>query len=133
MTLAIIISPYNHPTEEGRRKHLRDAVKLAQWATRHGYTPVGWWCDVDPDHPVADDDPEARQAALERSAERARWVAKSGGVAVVADWYKMTSGMEADAAAFRDYYYYGIRAMTRFIFVTAEQAGVEVDDETPQK
>jgi hypothetical protein len=129
MTLALIISRYNHPTEEGRRKHLREAVKLAQWATRHGYTPVGWHCDIDPDHPVADDDPEARRAALARSAERARWVAHCGGAAVVADWYPMTSGMEADAAAFRDYC--GIRAMTRFIFVTAEQAGVEVTDEAP--
>jgi hypothetical protein len=101
MTLALIISPYNAPTPEARAANVRLGIALARWATAHGYTPVGWWCDVDQDAPPADD-PETRAAALARSAERARMVGAAGGMAVLPGWKMLTQGMQADIDAFFD-------------------------------
>ena len=100
MTLAIIISPYNAPTPEARAANVRLGIALARWAAAQGYTPVGWWCDIDPANPESDADPVARAAALARSAERARMVGAAGGVAVVPGWIH-TAGMVSDYNAWR--------------------------------
>ena len=100
MTLAIIISPYNAPTPEARAANVRLGIALARWAAAQGYTPVGWWCDIDPANPESDADPVARAAALTRSAERARMVGAAGGVAVRPVWIARTNGMHLDLEAF---------------------------------
>jgi hypothetical protein len=99
MTLALIISPYNAPTAAERAANVRLGIALARWAAAQGYTPIGWWCDIDPDAPPADD-PKTRASALARSAERARMVGAAGGVAVIPGWITRTSGMQADIDAF---------------------------------
>lgn len=102
MTLAVIISPYNAPTSAARAANVRLGIALARWAAAQGYTPVGWWCDVDPSNPESDADPVARAAALARSAERARMVGAAGGVAVVPAFIKETEGMRVDVSAWLD-------------------------------
>jgi len=106
MTLALIISPYNAPTAAERAANVRLGTALARWATAQGYTPVGWWCDVDPANPESDADPVVRAAALARSAERARAVGAAGGVAVAPGWIAPTSGMDADMRAWNKAAFY---------------------------
>jgi hypothetical protein len=105
MTLALIISPYNAPTAAERAANVRLGIALARWAAAQGYTPIGWWCDVDPDAPPADD-PKTRAAALARSAERARMVGAAGGVAVAPGWMTPTAGMDADMRAWNEAAFY---------------------------
>jgi hypothetical protein len=99
--LAIIISPYNAPTPEARAANVRLGIALARWSAAQGYTPVGWWCDVDPANPESDADPVVRAAALARSAERARMVGAAGGMAVLPAG-PMTSGMMCDYVSWCD-------------------------------
>jgi hypothetical protein len=101
VTPAIIISRYNDTDPTNRRRNVREGIALARWAAAQGYCPVGWWDDLDTIDPPCDSDPAVRQAALERSATRARMVGAAGGVAIVPGWYNATSGMEADFVEWR--------------------------------
>ena len=96
MTPAIIISRYADPDINNRRRNVREGIALARWAAANGYCPVGWWDDLDTVDPPCDSDPAVRQAALERSATRARMVGAAGGVAIAPGWCDWTSGMERD-------------------------------------
>ena len=104
MTPAIIISRYADLDINNRRRNVREGVALARWAAANGYCPIGWWDDLDTVDPPCDSDPAVRQAALERSAMRARLVGAAGGVAIVPDWYPETAGMKAD---YREYFMAG--------------------------
>lgn len=100
MTPAIIISRYADTDINNRRRNVREGIALARWAAANGYCPIGWWDDLDTIDPPCDSDPAVRQAALERSATRARMVGVAGGVAIVPGWYQATSGMEKDTYAY---------------------------------
>ena len=102
MTPAIIISRYADPDINNRRRNVREGIALARWAAAQGYAPIGWWDDIDVNDPPCDSDPAVRQAALERSATRARMVGKAGGCVIVPGWYHTTDGMERDLQTYWD-------------------------------
>ena len=100
MKLAYICSRYADPDINNRRRNLAEARALARWAEAHGYAVVTWWGSIDPDDPPCDSDEAARAQALARSGILAGVVGFCGGVVVMAGWYRQTSGMAADVAAY---------------------------------
>ena len=120
MTPAIIISRYADTDINNRRRNVREGIALARWAAINGYCPIGWWDDLDTIDPPCDSDPAVRQAALERSATRARMVGAAGGILIMPGWYQQTQGMSADCEAFRaagqgaEYGRWGLVKMVKF-------------------
>ncbi len=97
MTPAIIISRYNDPDINNRRRNVREAMALCRLAVANGYAPV---CSLlhlaDVNDPPEDTAGEVRDRVTEYSRTLARMVGAAGGVAIVPEWYASTDGMEAD-------------------------------------
>jgi len=104
MTLAIIISRYNDPDINNRRRNVREAMALCRWAVAQSYAPV---CSLlhlaDVNDPPEDTAGEVRERVMAYSRELARMVGAARGACFVAGWYTQTTGMGADV----DAYYHG--------------------------